>query len=363
MKKIISFLLTGSLAWTLVAQQKGPHVSFNKDVHNFGTIQEGGGKVSCKFSFVNTGSAPLIIKDVKASCGCTAPDYTKKPILPGKKGSISATFNPKNRPGHFSKTIHVSSNSINNQRKTLTIKGEVKPEEKNIAELYPQKMGPVRIRSNHMGFGSIKITGKQTEELGIVNISDQPVTIGFKEVPRQVRLVAEPEVLQPDQKGRIKGVYNAQKVDDWGSVIDKALIEVNGSASQNNRLTISANIKEDFSNLTKEELKNAPHIAFEESSYDFGKVSQNTKVKHQFVFTNTGKRKLILRKIDASCGCTVVKPEKKELSPGASSSLTVVFKTGNRSGHQNKMVTVISNDPENPVERLYLRGKVINEQE
>ncbi len=63
------------------------------------------------FSFTNTGKVPLILNDVKASCGCTTPEWTKEPVLPGKNGTIRVTFNPKNRPGSFSKTIQVNSNA------------------------------------------------------------------------------------------------------------------------------------------------------------------------------------------------------------------------------------------------------------
>jgi hypothetical protein len=62
-----------------------------------------------KFTFKNTGKTPLLISNVQASCGCTTPDYTKEPIAPGKKGSITATYNAA-AVGQFNKTITVTSN-------------------------------------------------------------------------------------------------------------------------------------------------------------------------------------------------------------------------------------------------------------
>jgi hypothetical protein len=358
MKKILGIVFLGSFIFSAFAQQKGPQISFSKDVHDFGTIKEEAGKVSCAFEFANTGSEPLIINDVDASCGCTSPGYTKKPVLPGQKGSVSATFDPKGRPGHFSKSIYVTSNSLETKRKVLTIKGEVQPKQKSLAELYPHKMSELRLQTNHMGFGSVYSNDKDPKEIGIVNTSDKKIQLSFDHVPAHVELNVSPNVLEPNEEGVIKGIYDASQVDEWGMVINRAYVLINGTKHPRNRLTISANIKEDFSDLTKEELANAPHISFKEKTYNYGKAAQKSKVTHEFAFTNTGKSDLILRKIKSSCGCTVVKPDTKVLAPGESSSLKVVFNTGTRKGPQSKVVTVISNDPENSVERLYLKGSV-----
>lgn len=64
------------------------------------------------FTFTNTGTAPLIINQAFASCGCTVPTFTKDPIKPGDKGSIDVTYNGTGlMPGRFSKTITVRSNA------------------------------------------------------------------------------------------------------------------------------------------------------------------------------------------------------------------------------------------------------------
>ena len=81
-------LLLGSVAF---AQQK-PEMTFARTEHNFGTIKEELGAVTTQFEFTNTGKSPLIIQRVSASCGCTTPSYTREPVLPGKKGTISAKY-------------------------------------------------------------------------------------------------------------------------------------------------------------------------------------------------------------------------------------------------------------------------------
>ena len=94
-----------------------------KDTHDFGEIPRSV-PVSVEFSFTNTGDAALIIKDVITSCGCTASDYTREPIMPGKSSKIKVTYNAAN-PGAFTKTITVNSNDVE-AAKVLQIKGTVK---------------------------------------------------------------------------------------------------------------------------------------------------------------------------------------------------------------------------------------------
>jgi hypothetical protein len=62
------------------------------------------------FEFKNTGKTALIVTNVQGSCGCTATDYTKTPIAPGKSGTVTATYNAAN-PGVFTKTLSVTTNA------------------------------------------------------------------------------------------------------------------------------------------------------------------------------------------------------------------------------------------------------------
>lgn len=94
---------------------------FNEEVHDFGTFNEGE-VMDFEFEFTNTGNEELVIKSVRASCGCTTPSWTKEPVAVGEKGSIKVRYNSKNRPGNFHKTITITSN-VSTTNKVLTIKG------------------------------------------------------------------------------------------------------------------------------------------------------------------------------------------------------------------------------------------------
>lgn len=124
MKRINVLVLVLILVMGVSAQS--PVLTFEKPLHDFGKIREQDGAATYNFKFTNTGNAPLVINRVHATCGCTTPNWTREPILPGRSGFVTASFNPAGRPGSFLNTISVFSNAGTNAI-TISIKGEVIP--------------------------------------------------------------------------------------------------------------------------------------------------------------------------------------------------------------------------------------------
>jgi Protein of unknown function (DUF1573) len=89
----------------------------------FGTVNQGE-IVDHTFTFRNTGTEPLVITNVGVSCGCTTPEYTKDPVMPGKAGKITARFNTTGKMGQQNKVLTVSSNNANGEVQ-LTLAGTV----------------------------------------------------------------------------------------------------------------------------------------------------------------------------------------------------------------------------------------------
>ena len=98
-------------------------IEFENPVFDFGTVKEGT-VVDHVFKFKNTGKAPIILAQVSASCGCTTPDYTKDPILPGKEGEIKVSFNSQGQAGVQQKIVTVASNAVT-PAVTVQLKGTV----------------------------------------------------------------------------------------------------------------------------------------------------------------------------------------------------------------------------------------------
>lgn len=124
MKRIIFALL--AVMFLQVNAWAQPKTSFKETTYDFGTIKESNGPVKHTFEFKNVGDKPLIIIDAVASCGCTRPSFTAKPIKPGKKGKVEVTFSPVGRAGTFRKTIKVKTNTPD-KIESLVITGTIIP--------------------------------------------------------------------------------------------------------------------------------------------------------------------------------------------------------------------------------------------
>lgn len=123
MKKIF-YLLAITLCTTLAFAQTGSAIKFNETEFDFGNHPQGK-PITHEFFFTNTGSEPIVLESVKASCGCTTPDWSKEPVMPGKTGSVKAQYNM-SREGTFRKSINVTTKGGENV--VLYISGNAIPQ-------------------------------------------------------------------------------------------------------------------------------------------------------------------------------------------------------------------------------------------
>lgn len=121
MKKIFSLFVALFVLVAVSYAQKGV-LKFTKETHDFGKVEQGK-PVTFVFEFKNTGTDPVVINDAQASCGCTKPSFSREPVMPGKTGSVSATYNAASA-GPFNKSVTVTSNAEAGQT-VLYLKGEV----------------------------------------------------------------------------------------------------------------------------------------------------------------------------------------------------------------------------------------------
>lgn len=124
---IIAIVLGTHFASAQVSDQKqvefippGPHINFDVDSHDFGDITQGE-KVYYTFEFTNDGDAPLILSNVRTTCGCTASSWPREPIAPGETSKIDVSFNSAGKFGHQNKVITIMSNATNNPEKVKIV--------------------------------------------------------------------------------------------------------------------------------------------------------------------------------------------------------------------------------------------------
>ena len=169
-KRTILLIIAAFAALSAAAQAR---LVFEPDTWDFGTIRESDGRVSHTFTGVNRGDKPLVILDVVTSCGCTAPEFSRRPVTPGGTTQITVTYDPTNRPGTFTKELWIYSD----ERKkvaSITVQGNVTPREKSLEELYPVDAGGgLRLAATLSAFSYI-YQGRQTQgAIGYANASDR----------------------------------------------------------------------------------------------------------------------------------------------------------------------------------------------
>jgi hypothetical protein len=108
----------------VIENKSGSKIFLPEDQHDFGKVKQGL-KIAYTFKFENQGNMPLIISDVKTSCGCTAAVISEKTIEPGKSGSIKVEFDTKDKQGKNSKSITVISNDSKEPQKIITIYADI----------------------------------------------------------------------------------------------------------------------------------------------------------------------------------------------------------------------------------------------
>ena len=134
MKKVLVLALSLTLggfaahaqtATTAPAQEKvaGPLIQFEEMKYDFGVIKQGD-IVDHTFKFKNTGTAPLIISNIRVSCGCTTPSWTKNAVAPGATGEMEVQFDSRGKQGLISKQVNVRANTQPSIT-TIYIKGNV----------------------------------------------------------------------------------------------------------------------------------------------------------------------------------------------------------------------------------------------
>ena len=225
---LILFALCSALA---SAQSQ---LAFSPAEWDFGTIREADGPVSHTFTGENTGRQPLVILDVVTSCGCTVPEFSRQPILPGAKVSVGVRFDPANRPGTFSKELSVYSTE---RRKVavLRIRGTVLPRERSVEERYPLDAGSgIRLNTGLCAFAYVYQGRRVESTVSIVNTAPKSVTLELVPEERSGLLSVEaPQRLAPGEEGVITLAYTIPSAQPrYGTLRDVLGIRIDGRTSR-----------------------------------------------------------------------------------------------------------------------------------
>jgi hypothetical protein len=342
-----------------------PVIQFEKTTLEFGNVKEEGGKVTGKFEFTNTGDKDLILTTVKPGCGCTATDYTKTPIAPGQKGTITASYDPYNRPGPFYKNIKVSTNEpkfedASNTPYTIYIKGHVEKRELSKFEIagYKNGTGNIRIKDNNVKIDLLN-TETKTFTIQVMNLSSKESTFETVNFPNYITVEQiKGSLIKPNEEKEIIFKYDAIKRGEFGGFKDVLYIQTKDSIEPKLTLFVESTIKEDFSKLTPKQLQDAPKASLDSLNLNFRKVERNTTPALEMKLYNKGKNPLIIRQLKSNNTVFSVVSDKNEVAKDSFATLTVTFNSKNRRGTQNASIDIVTNDPVNTQMQLNCKGEI-----
>lgn len=353
---ILSILLI--LCWLDLFGQSG--LKFSVLEHDFGAIPENGGAVTHIFEGENRGERPEVILSVTATCGCTTPQYSRKPILPGEKFTVEVRYDPQGRPGPFDKPL-VIYDASRRAVAELRVRGTVTPRERTVEERYPVVVAEgVRLTNNFLMMGNRPQGEPHTIRIGIVNTATQPRRLTFMnrescgflrlEIPEHLAAGEETELLLTLQIPESSGRY--------GTIRDRFELVVDGRPT-GIPFTVEALVVDNPASVIGEwgssrALTDTQTVKLGEQRIDNGWRSAG------FELRNAGDAELVVRAVECTSGIASSLKPGDRVAAGRALRVKALLDTGAFDyGVRVGCITIVTNDPENPVRRVRVSAILI----
>lgn len=359
MKKIISTIFLCLVALSLSAQEEiGNGIFIDKKTHDFGDVLLETGPLTCTFTIQNKGDKPTVIYNVVTSCGCTDVKWTREPIRPGGKGTISVTYSNDEGAYPFDKnlTVYVSGTK---KPVILKIRGIAHEKKKTLDELYPTRFGPLGMKETYIKCGNLEQEGMRSDIAKVANLSGQPIKVEFIDVTPNLSIKISPNPIPARSIAEMEFTVYASR-DKWGKNDYFATPLINGqrhtSTDGRKSIDIWAFTKENFNGLTQEQKENGPVPACDESTFSFGRIKQGTVVHAKFIIRNEGKEPLLVYKADINA-CKWSHSTFPVVASGKEAEFRVHLDTATMpAGEALAIVTLVTNSPLRPIMNLFIAG-------
>src|SRR5574344_512710 len=362
-------------------------VSFDRTVFDFGDILLSDGPVKCSFTAKNISSKPIVIYNVVSSCGCTEVKWTREPILPGKTGRISATYSNDEGAYPFDKTLTVYISDIKKPI-ILRLRGVSHSKKLSLNQMYGTAFGDLAFKDADIKCGNLEQGQQKSGEVTIANLGSNPAKISFDDVTPGLKLIVSPNPIPSRSTAKMTYTITASK-DKWGrnyyyatplvdgksykaTVTDSAEEEADSERGAMNatdlnpllgegksQIGIWAFTKENFGDLSQDEIDNGSEPLFSASTCSFGKMKRGKTIDAVFKGSNQGKNTFVVHKVDSDSPNTY-NYYFPNVKPGANAHCKVRFSTANLpKGETLVILTLTTNSPLRPVINLYITGWII----
>ena len=292
------------------------------DIRKAGEVQF---QVPRRFSlgFTNKGAEPLLIKSVKASCGCLDTAFPKAPIAPGARGEIAVTFDA-GLLGSFYKEVEVLTNA-SDAPAYIAIQGTVVTEVQDYSDEFPIDLGGVRMMTNVVEFEDVNRGDRPTAELRILNTDRSAFRPELMHLPPYLTAECQPEDIPAGKTGTIRLTLDSEKL--YGLGLNQTSIYLSrylgDKIGETNEILVSSILLPSFQDMTDEALATAPELAVSESSVEIDAKSGKKAVSHTITLTNTGGRDLHIQQVQVFNKAISVRVANSTIRPGKTTKLKI----------------------------------------
>lgn len=350
-------LLMILLAETEVLTAQSGTLKFDNVQFDFGTIEESDGEITHDFVLRNGGTSPFVVTDVRAHCGCTTFDYSRRPLMPDSTTTIRVVFNPQNQVGTIARKIYIRTSVADT---VLMLRGTVRPRHRTAAERCNLAVGSsLFLDSNAHDFGTIEHGTLPRSSFSVYNGSNSAVTLHLVPAIESGYLdIRYPHELQPHEEGVIDFGYNIYE-DTYGTINDILAIDVNGQRSEIQ--LIIGGIAIDA--RPKTDIKGAAKMNLSENFIKFGTLKRNSATRYAKIeICNIGTKPLHIRRIETAADVVQLRFEgSTTIAAGESRWLVVsIVPQKQRFGVVTDKIKIISDDMSKPVRTLRVSAIIEN---
>jgi len=356
MNRLLTLLLFFALLSTAWAQ---PRFVPDTDIKKVGEVEF---QVPRQFSlgFTNKGDKPLLIKEVKASCGCLDVSFPKAPIAAGSRSEIVLTFDAK-LLGTFYKEVEVLTNA-SDKPTYIAIQGTVVTEMHDYSDEYPIDLGNVRLATNTVEFEDVNRGDKPTAELRLMNTDRTAFRPELMHLPPYLSAEYLPEDIPAGKAGTIRLRLDSEKLNGLGLNQTSIYLSryLGDKIGETNEILVSAILLPSFADMSAKALADAPELTVSESSVIMEPLNGKKAVSRSITLTNTGKSDLHIQQVQVFNKALSVSISNSTIRPGKSTKLKISVTA--RYLHKSKgrmRVLLITDDPKQA--KQYINVEVKNE--
>jgi len=298
-----------------------------------------------RLGFTNKGDKPLLIHEVKPSCGCLDVSFPKMPVAAGARGDILLTFDAK-MLGFFYKEVEVLTNASETPV-YIAIQGTVVTEKQDYSDDFPIDLGNVRLMTNTVEFEDVNKGDHPTAELRVLNADRTAYRPELMHLPPYLSAKCEPEDIPAGKVGTIHLTLNSEKLNHLGLTQTSIYLSryMGDKIGESNEILVSTILLPNFDD--KGNWEKAPELSLSESSVDLGEMNGKKELSHTIILTNTGKSDLKIHQVQVFNRAISVRIADSTIRPGKSTKLKISVAAHYLNKSKGRMrVMLITNAPE-----------------